>query len=81
MWKSAYVGVYQLRTYLFIMGVYTISKVWYQYVIRHNDKTYSNNNTNVVLKSCNALYPNVCGNDIIIRLKWAGGFVNSYINP
>ena len=61
------------------MGGYTISKVWCQYVIRNNEKTYSNHNTNMVLKLCNALYPNVCGNLIIIRLMWVGGSVNSYI--
>lgn len=61
------------------MGGYTISKAWCQYVIRHNDKTYSNHNTNMVLKLCSALYPNVCCNYIIIHLKWVGGSVNIYI--
>jgi len=61
------------------MGGYTISKMWCKYVIRHTDKTYSNHNTNMVLKLCNALYRYVCGDDIIIRLKWVRGSVNSYI--
>jgi hypothetical protein len=59
---------------------YTVLKVRYRYIIRYNNKKHIQIIIQILfLKLRNALYPNICGNDIIFRLKWVGCSLNSYI--
>jgi hypothetical protein len=70
-----------LHTYLSIMVGYTrtVLNVWYQCIIRHNNKLIQIIIQILFLKLRNALYINICGTDIIFRLKWVGVSINSYI--